>query len=126
MQEQVSVLLSTDITSTDLILKRTTLSLCNNSQIPIFIPTEKFTILFSESICFEFSSKNSVIPLPLSSRYGDVRFSPTYYRLEPSCSVSRTFFGIRIYHNSFIVYCLRQRISEFDGASIIKIPKISM
>ena len=99
MQEQVFVLISTDITSKDVILKKTTLTLCNNSLIPIFIPTEKNIVFFPESICFEFN-RNDVIDshtLDLNYNYREVHFSPTYYRLEPGCSVSGTFF----WHSDF-------------------------
>jgi hypothetical protein len=92
VSEHVSVFMATDMASIETALRETTLVLHNGSDIPIFIPTEHWRPLFVDAIQFEFRTSTREKPICVSPKEPDVRFSPTYYKLEPGCSISRTFF----------------------------------
>ena len=92
VSEHVSVFMATDMASIETALRETTLVLHNGSDIPIFIPTEHWRPLFVDAIQFEFRTSTREKPICVSPKEPDVRFYPTYYKLEPGCSISRTFF----------------------------------
>ena len=90
--EHVSVFMATDMASIETVLRETTLVLHNGSEKPIFIPSERWRPLFVDAIQFEFRTSTREKPICVSPKETDVRFDSTYYKLEPGCSISRTFF----------------------------------
>ena len=89
---QVFVFLSNDMSSFKTLLKETTIVFHNGSSVPIFLPSERWKSAFVDAIQFEMHTSTTVDSVFISPKEEEVRFAPTYYKLEPGCSISRTFF----------------------------------
>ena len=89
---QIVVLLSNDMSSFKTLLRETTVVLYNGSAVPIFLPSERYKIAFADAIQFEMCTSTTNGSVFIAPKEGDIRFAPTYYKLEPGCSISKTFF----------------------------------
>ena len=92
ISDRVVVLLSNDISSFKTLLRETTLVLYNGSAVPIFLPSEHYKIAFVDTIQFEMRASTTNDSVFIAPKESEVRFAPTYYKLEPGCSISKTFF----------------------------------